>query len=84
MKIPFKLPRPGMNMEETTVTAWHKQAGESVDNGEPLYSIEFDKAATGIEAPIDGTVLEVLVPVGTTVAVGTELCRFEKSPSSPP
>ena len=80
MKLTFKLPQLGMNMEQATITAWHKQAGDTVAKGEPLYAIEFEKAATEIEAPFPGVLLEVLVPTGETVAVGTPVCRFEKSP----
>ena len=37
VKVVLKLPRVSMNMEEATVTRWHKQPGETFAAGEALY-----------------------------------------------
>ena len=78
MNVTFKLPQLGMNMEEGTIKEWHKQPGDAVARGELLYSVEIEKAIADIDTPFSGTLLEVLAPVGTTLAVGAAVCRFEK------
>ena len=45
MRVALKLPRVSMNMEEATVTRWHKQPGEAFAAGEALYSIETEKTS---------------------------------------
>lgn len=77
MKAALKLPRISMNMEEGTITAWRKQPGDAFIQGEILYDIETEKATLEVEAPCDGRLVEILVPVGETVEVGAEVCRIE-------
>lgn len=79
MKITLKLPRLSMNMDEGTVVAWMKQPGESFKTGDPLYSVETEKVITEVDAPCDGTLLEILVPPETNVEVGANVCRIERS-----
>jgi pyruvate dehydrogenase E2 component (dihydrolipoamide acetyltransferase) len=69
------LPRLGWNMEEGIFLGWLKRDGETVKAGEPLFSIEGDKAAQEIES-LDGGVLRIAAgapKVGDTVAVGAVL-----------
>ena len=44
MAIPITVPRLGWSMEEGAFVAWHKKDGDFVKAGEPLFSIEGDKA----------------------------------------
>jgi pyruvate/2-oxoglutarate dehydrogenase complex dihydrolipoamide acyltransferase (E2) component len=81
MKVVLKLPRVSMNMEEATITAWHKQPGDTFAAGEALYSIETEKTATEIEAPAAGTLLEILVETGANVEAGAAMCRVEVEPA---
>lgn len=67
------LPKWGLTMEEGTVTAWHKQAGEPVAEGEMLAEVETDKINNELPSPITGIVARILVPAGETVPVGTVL-----------
>jgi pyruvate dehydrogenase E2 component (dihydrolipoamide acetyltransferase) len=78
MKLVMKLPQLGMNMEEGIIREWHKQPGDAVARGEVLYSVEIEKAIAEIDAPFSGTLIEVLAPVGTTVAIGAPVCHFDK------
>ncbi|MDE2209864.1 MAG: lipoyl domain-containing protein [Betaproteobacteria bacterium] len=75
--IELKLGRIGMNMEEATIKAWHKAAGDSFRQGEPLYDIETEKVATEIAAPFDGKLLEIVANVDDSVDVGGVVCRVE-------
>ncbi len=76
--IELKLGRIGMNMEEATIKAWHKAAGDSFRQGEPLYDIETEKVATEIPAPFDGRLVQIVANVEDTIEVGAVVCRVEQ------
>ena len=44
------IPRLGWNMEEGTFIGWLKRDGEPVAAGEPLFSLEGDKATQDVES----------------------------------
>lgn len=72
---PVVLPKWGMNMVEATVVQWLKAVGDRVEAGEPLVSVETDKVEATVEAPVAGTLVEILagpdedVPVGATLGL---------------
>lgn len=65
----INMPKLGMTMEEGTVTSWLKQEGDAVKRGEAVFELESDKLANSAEAPIDGILRKILVPVGETVPI---------------
>lgn len=77
MRMTLRLSRVGMNMEEATIVKWHKQPGQAFKAGEPLYEIETEKVNQEIEAPSDGTVIEVYAREGEIVKVGSEVCMVD-------
>jgi len=79
MKVKLKLARVGMNMEEATVVRWYKKPGEKFKTGEPLYDIETEKVTMSVEAPGDGTLLEIDVPEGQVATVGQTVCVVESA-----
>lgn len=81
MKVKLKLSRVGMNMQEALITKWHKNPGESFSKGDVLYEIETEKVSQEVEAPGDGTLLEIIVPAGEEAEVGAELCAVELAPA---
>jgi pyruvate/2-oxoglutarate dehydrogenase complex dihydrolipoamide acyltransferase (E2) component len=81
MKVSVKLTRIGMNMEEATITKWHKQPGESFRTGDILYEIETEKITQEIEATADGKLLEVSVPEGEIASVGQQICVVDWVPA---
>ncbi len=74
----LKLGRIGMNMEEATIKAWHKSAGERFKEGEPLYDIETEKVNMEVEAPCDGVLVERKVAEGDNAEVGEIICTIEQ------
>jgi pyruvate dehydrogenase E2 component (dihydrolipoamide acetyltransferase) len=67
------MPRLGLTMVDGKIVEWYKQDGDWVDKGEPLFSIENEKATLDIEAPASGKleiqvepdiVVPILSPVG--------------------
>ncbi len=67
------LPEMGEGVIEGTIARWLKQEGEAVEEHEPLLEIETDKVTTEAEAEASGVLLQILVPEGETVPVGTVL-----------
>lgn len=72
MAIEITIPRLGWNMDEGVFVGWLKKDGESVRAGDPLFSLEGEKATQDVEA-IDEGVLHIppgAPSAGETVAVG--------------
>lgn len=67
------LPKMGLTMEEAEVLAWEKKVGDFVEKNEVILTIQTDKAALEVEAPVDGILQDILVKEGETVTVGTVL-----------
>lgn len=58
MPIEIQLPRLGWSMEEGKFLAWLKKDGDFVKEGEPLFTLESDKAAQEVES-IDSGILSI-------------------------
>ncbi len=71
------MPQLGETVDEGTVSAWRKQAGDPVEVDEILLDIETDKVSMEIPSPGTGTLAKILVDTGETVDVGTVLAIVE-------
>ena len=76
MAVEVKIPALGESVSEGVIARWLKQSGDVVRTDEPLLELETDKAAMEIPAAGPGR-LEILVPEGSTVQVGTVVARIE-------
>ncbi len=65
------LPKLGQTMEEGTIVEWLKQEGDAVSQGEPLFTVETDKAVLEVEATATGYLRHILVPAGQKMPVLT-------------
>jgi pyruvate dehydrogenase E2 component (dihydrolipoyllysine-residue acetyltransferase) len=74
---PVTMPQLGETVVEGTITKWLKKQGEQVERDEPLFEISTDKVDTEVPSPVAGTVVEIKVPEGETVQVGTELAVID-------
>lgn len=72
----FVMPKLGLTMTEGRVAHWAIAPGAQFAAGEVLVVVETDKIAYDVEAPGTGTLAEILVPEGETVAVGTPIARW--------
>jgi pyruvate dehydrogenase E2 component (dihydrolipoamide acetyltransferase) len=70
------MPKLGETVTEGTIGSWLKQAGDTVAFDDPLFEVSTDKVDSEIPSPYDGVLLEILVPAGETVPVGTPLARI--------
>src|SRR5881396_1590517 len=71
------MPQLGETVVEGTITKWLKKEGETVERDEPLFEISTDKVDTEVPSPLAGTLVQIKVPEGETVSVGTELAMIE-------
>jgi len=65
------LPQLGETVTEGTITRWFKKVGDTVAADEPLFEVSTDKVDTEVPSPVAGTLTEIRVAEGDTVAVGT-------------
>ena len=70
------MPQMGVSVAEGTVVAWRVAVGDPIAADETICEISTDKIDTEVPAPVSGVVSEILVPVETTVEVGTVLARI--------
>ena len=69
MSIEVKIPAVGESITSGVLSVWHKQNGEFVKDGEPLFALETDKISTDVPAPGSGTV-SIRVEAGQEVKIG--------------
>jgi pyruvate dehydrogenase E2 component (dihydrolipoamide acetyltransferase) len=77
------MPSLGADMTEGTMLEWLVTAGDTVHRGDLVAVVKTDKADIEVEVFDDGTIGELLVPVGATVEVGTPLATIVE-PGTPP
>lgn len=73
------MPQMGESIVEGTLTKWLKKPGDHVERDEMLFEISTDKVDTEIPAPAAGTLAEVLVEQGQTVAINTVVARIDET-----
>ncbi len=83
MATEIKMPQLGESVTEGTIGRWLKQPGDPVAKYEPLLEVVTDKVDTEVPAPIAGTLLEILVPEGETVRVGSVIARLGTADEAP-
>ncbi|NOY77303.1 MAG: 2-oxo acid dehydrogenase subunit E2 [Calditrichaeota bacterium] len=84
MKIDVVMPQMGESVAEGTIVTWLKKAGDWVEKDEILLEISTDKVDTEIPSPAQGKLVEILVPEGETVPVGTVIARIESEEAEEP
>ncbi len=65
------MPQMGQSVEEAEITQWLKQEGDSVAEGEPIFTIQTDKAEIECESTATGVLRKILVPEEVEVPVLT-------------
>lgn len=65
------LPKMGNSVEEAEIVKWFKKEGDPVATGEPLFSIQTDKAEVECESTASGILRKILVPEWVEVPVLT-------------
>ena len=67
------LPRLFLTMENGIITKWYKNKGDKVAEGEPLFSIEAEKASQDVESPASGILAQIFIDEGGMAEVGADI-----------
>ena len=59
------LPKLGQSVEDAEIVQWLKQEGDPVEVGEPIFTIQTDKAEIECESTASGVLLKILAPAGS-------------------
>ncbi len=78
MATTITMPQLGETVTEGTVERWLKKAGEPVEKYEAFLEVSTDKVNSEVPAPVTGTLREILVQEGTTVATGTPIAVIDE------
>jgi pyruvate dehydrogenase E2 component (dihydrolipoamide acetyltransferase) len=78
------MPKLGLTMEEGMLAKWHRREGDQVEEGEPLFEVETDKATNEVEAPFSGTSAKILLEEGGSAKVLQVVARMLKPAEEPP
>jgi 2-oxoglutarate dehydrogenase E2 component (dihydrolipoamide succinyltransferase) len=77
MPVEVKVPTLGESVTEATIGEWLKQPGDPVKLDEPIASLETDKVAVEVPAPVAGVMGAHKAAVGETVEVGAVIATID-------
>ncbi|MBV9262115.1 MAG: 2-oxoglutarate dehydrogenase complex dihydrolipoyllysine-residue succinyltransferase [Pseudolabrys sp.] len=80
----IRVPALGESVTEATVGKWFKQPGDAVAVDEPLVELETDKVTLEVPASAAGTLGDIAVKTGATVAVGALLGSIKEGAGAAP
>ena len=83
MSTEVKVPVLGESITEATLGQWLKKPGEAVAADEPIASLETDKVAIEVPAPVAGVMGAYVVEEGATVNVGAVIASIEAGSGTP-
>ncbi len=78
MATTITMPQLGETVTEGTVAQWLKTVGDNVDKYEDFVEVSTDKVNAGVPSPVTGTIRELLVKEGETVATGTPIAVIDE------
>ncbi|KAI6043938.1 hypothetical protein EDC04DRAFT_2866121 [Pisolithus marmoratus] len=72
-----KVPQMAESISEGTLKSWSKKVGDTVEADEEVATIETDKIDVTVNAPVSGTIVELLANEEDTVVVGQDLLKID-------
>ena len=82
MALEVKIPAVGESITSGLISVWHKNDGDAVAVGEPLFTLETDKVSTEILAEKAGT-LKIKAQAGSEVKIGEVVASIEDGAGAP-
>lgn len=73
----IKMPQLGESVTEGTIEKWLVKPGDHVEKYDSLAEVNTDKVTAEVPSSFTGTIKEILVQEGQTVAVGEIVCTVE-------
>jgi 2-oxoglutarate dehydrogenase E2 component (dihydrolipoamide succinyltransferase) len=89
MSVELKVPTTiGESITEVQIAAWLKSPGDAVRQDEPIVSLETEKVALDLPAPVSGVLGKILKKKGETAEVGEVIAHLDettvpKEPAAP-
>lgn len=77
MTVDFKLPDLGEGIHEAEILSIKVKEGEKVEEDQPLFEVETDKAVVEIPSPYKGVVTKIHCAEGKVVTVGSVMISFD-------
>ena len=74
-----RLPDIGQTIDEGTVEEWLVEVGDEVEKGEPILTVEVDKATLEVVATADGVLVGQLVEIEQIVRTGDPLAEIDEA-----
>ena len=78
------VPPLGQTVDTVTLVSWYKHEGDTVQQGEPLFVIETDKANLDIESPASGKLAVITAQAGDVVTVLSSIALIVQPGKSAP
>lgn len=72
------LPDIGETIDEGVVEEWLVEVGDEVEKGEPILTVEVDKATLEVAATAEGVLVRRLVDVEQAVRTGDPLAEIDE------
>ena len=72
------LPDIGETIDEGVVEEWLVEVGDEVEKGEPILTVEVDKATLEVAATAEGVLVRQLVDVEQAVRTGDPLAEIDE------
>jgi len=72
----LRIPKAAVSMQDGTLVEWLVVDGGPVDEGQPIYNLEIEKATMEVEAPAAGT-LKQIGKAGETYKVGDTIGEID-------
>ena len=82
MKI-FNLPDLGEGLPDAEIVEWHVAAGDEIDAGETLVSVETAKAIIDVPSPQSGKIAKLFGQAGDVIETGNPLVAFGDAVAAP-
>ena len=73
------LPDIGETIDEGVVEEWLVEIGDEVEKGEPILTVEVDKATLEVAATAEGVLVRQLVDVEQAVRTGDPLAEIDEA-----
>src|SRR5690625_4057378 len=71
------MPQLGESVTEGTIEKWLVNEGDYVNKYDPIAEIMTDKVNAEVPSSFSGTIKQLLIEEGTTIAVGDVMCTIE-------
>lgn len=73
----IKMPKLGESVHEGTIEQWLVSVGDTVEEYDPLCEVITDKVTAEVPSSFSGTIKEIIVEEGATVAVNEIICLVD-------